>query len=245
MKIAFLGKGGSGKSTLSVAFARHAVAQGMSVLAIDADHNMDMTYGLGVESPTRFLGSDTGLIKRHVGVPENMSFRDASIAAEQSGVRFSIFPHDAFTQAVSTQVSENLTVMTAGPHTDIVRSGEHCSHSLAAPLKVYLPLLKLRSSQVVVIDERAGTDPVATGILKGVDIAFIVIEPTVQSVRVGKQISEELTRAEIRHEFVLNKYQGSDDLASAIPRAPVLCVAFTHTESSISSDMQKLSEAAV
>ena len=39
MKIAFAGKGGSGKTTLSSLFTRHLAAQGLSVVAIDADIN--------------------------------------------------------------------------------------------------------------------------------------------------------------------------------------------------------------
>src|ERR1700733_5163363 len=100
--------------------------------------------------------------------------------------------------------------MTAGPHTDRVRSQEACSHSLAAPLKVYLPLLRLNSNEVVVIDERAGTDPVATGILSGVDLAVIIREPTVNSSRVAEQIKHELELAGIRHLIVDNKKAGID-----------------------------------
>ena len=36
MKIAFAGKGGSGKTTLSSLFARHLAGQGLPVVAIDA-----------------------------------------------------------------------------------------------------------------------------------------------------------------------------------------------------------------
>ena len=89
-----------------------------------------------------------------------------------------------------------------------VRSQETCSHSLAAPLKVYLPLLRLNSNEAVVIDERAGTDPVATGILLGVDLAVIVEEPTVNSRRVAAQIQRELELAGVLHLIVNNKNEG-------------------------------------
>jgi cellulose biosynthesis protein BcsQ len=42
MKIAFAGKGGSGKTTLSSLFVRHLAAQGLPVVAIDADINQHL-----------------------------------------------------------------------------------------------------------------------------------------------------------------------------------------------------------
>ena len=46
MRVAFLGKGGSGKSTMATAFVQELRSRGMQVLAIDADHNMDLSYNL-------------------------------------------------------------------------------------------------------------------------------------------------------------------------------------------------------
>ena len=42
MKIAFAGKGGSGKTTLSSLFTRHLAALGLPVVAIDADINQHL-----------------------------------------------------------------------------------------------------------------------------------------------------------------------------------------------------------
>ena len=39
MKIAFAGKGGSGKTTLSSLFTRYLAAHGLPVVAVDADIN--------------------------------------------------------------------------------------------------------------------------------------------------------------------------------------------------------------
>lgn len=218
MIIAFLGKGGSGKSTMATAMVKHLVGRGKTTLAIDADHNMDLSYNLGA-SPSIFLGSDTYAIKRHVGVSDTASFLETRRVAEEKHITFSLSPADEFTRTVATELSPTLSLMTAGPHTDIVRSGEHCSHSLAAPLKVYLPLLKLKENQAVVIDERAGTDPVATGILRGVDLAVIVREPTVNSARVAEQIQNELTLAQVPHIVVENKIHGLETDARLMTQA--------------------------
>lgn len=213
MKIAFLGKGGSGKSTLSTALTRALVARGMRVLAIDADHNMDLSFNLGAD-PQRFLGSDPDAIKEYLGVARTESFGSARSQGEAAGIRFTLSPLDPFTASVATELSERLILMTAGPHTDRVRSQEACSHSLSAPLKAYLPLLSLNKEEAVVIDERAGTDPVATGILRGVDLAVIVREPTVHSARVADQIAAELQRAGVSYCIADNKVGGVEEDAA-------------------------------
>ncbi len=48
MKIAVCGKGGSGKSTISGALARHLARQGHKVVAMDADPNPNLGISLGV-----------------------------------------------------------------------------------------------------------------------------------------------------------------------------------------------------
>ena len=207
MKIAFLGKGGSGKSTMATAFVQHLRGRGMRVLAIDADHNMDLSYNLGAE-PTVFLGTDPDRIKEYVGATRQSTYQEALLTAKEKGIEFSLFPADAYTKTISIEAEDGLRLITAGPHTDRVRSQISCSHSLAAPLKIYLPLLKLNDNEAVVIDERAGTDPVATGILSGVDLAVVVQEPTINSRRVAKQITDELELAGVSYLLVDNKQDG-------------------------------------
>lgn len=215
MKIAFLGKGGSGKSTMSTGFAKTLHDRGYSVLAIDADHNMDLSYNLGAD-PQLFLGTNPEKIKEYVTGAPGGTYADALLIGQEKGFAFTLTPLDTYTESVSVLLSYRLRLITAGPHTDKVRSQEACSHSLAAPLKVYLPLLSLKDNEAVVIDERAGTDPVATGILAGVDLAVIVREDTINSRRVAEQIRAELEIANIPHVIVDNKQDGLEaDVARA------------------------------
>jgi CO dehydrogenase maturation factor len=52
MRIAVTGKGGSGKSTVSGALARHLARRGHKVVAVDADPNPNLGISLGVDRET-------------------------------------------------------------------------------------------------------------------------------------------------------------------------------------------------
>ncbi|MFE6527055.1 AAA family ATPase, partial [Streptomyces sp. NPDC057794] len=57
MRVAFVGKGGSGKTTLSALFSRHLARSGAPVLAVDGDINQHLAEALGpVERPAVPLG---------------------------------------------------------------------------------------------------------------------------------------------------------------------------------------------
>ena len=51
MRIAFVGKGGSGKTTTAAVFSRYLAAQGRPVVAIDADINQHLAVALGHDGP--------------------------------------------------------------------------------------------------------------------------------------------------------------------------------------------------
>ena len=51
MKIAIVGKGGSGKTTISATLARLFAQRGVAVLAIDGDPNPNLGVALGVAAP--------------------------------------------------------------------------------------------------------------------------------------------------------------------------------------------------
>src|SRR5882724_1999180 len=70
MRVAFVGKGGSGKTTLAGLFSRHLAAAGAAVWAIDADINQHLAAALGADPdraagwPT--LGEQLGEIKEYL-----------------------------------------------------------------------------------------------------------------------------------------------------------------------------------
>ncbi|MEV7614772.1 ATP-binding protein [Streptomyces sp. NPDC089799] len=70
MKIAFVGKGGSGKTTLSSLFIRHLAASGAPVVAVDADINQHLGAALGLTEQEAAalpaMGAHLPLIKEYL-----------------------------------------------------------------------------------------------------------------------------------------------------------------------------------
>src|ERR1700722_19896633 len=66
VKIAFAGKGGSGKTTLSSLFARHLAARGLPVVAVDADINQHLAEALGADREPPAMGAHLTEIKEHL-----------------------------------------------------------------------------------------------------------------------------------------------------------------------------------
>lgn len=215
MIIGFLGKGGSGKSTLSHLYTRYLLSKGKTVLAIDSDHNMDLTYNLGVDNDSfPYFGTDgTAFMLENFG-ENGMNYEThvySDLFRQSVHPEFSLSPEDKFTKKYSRQVSDKLKVMSSGPHNDIILHGNRCSHSLSTPLKVYLPFLKLREDESVVVDMIASSDAAATGIPTGFSFAIVSVEPTIHSVKAAEQIMEHLSFFNVPHGYVINKSTNKDE----------------------------------
>jgi CO dehydrogenase maturation factor len=207
MIIGFLGKGGSGKSTLSSNFVKYLASKELSVLAVDADHNMDLSFNLGAPETMNYIGQGLADVYDHIGVASAKEVFEK----EEADTFFSLSPTDPVTDKYSVVLTQGVRLMSAGPHTDKILYDVSCSHSLITPLKTYLPLLRLAENEFVVIDEKAGTDGVGTGVTTGFDMAVVVAEPTPHGIKAAKQIASILDFYKTPYVFALNKAEGPED----------------------------------
>jgi len=214
MIIGFLGKGGSGKSTLSTKVVKFlSQNKENTILAVDADYNMDLLHNLEAGDDLKFLGGDAKfLMKKVLGVDEKAMYADI-VLDKNNANKFSISNQDEFTKTHSKQININTHLMAVGPHSENVLNDKMCSHGLSALLKAYLPLLKINKNEYVIVDEKAGVDSVGTGIPTGFNMSIIVVEATVYGIKAAKQISDLLqNHYHIPFAYIVNKVKSDTDV---------------------------------
>lgn len=218
MIIGFMGKGGSGKSTASHRFAMWCAVEGMRVLAIDADHNMDLAARFGKTDKGNCFGGTVGEL---LTMAQTEKYEDIVTGKMLS---FGTNPQDTYTARYAHPVRERIALMVAGPHTETILAGKSCSHSLFTPLKAYLPLLAQEPDEMTVVDCTAGTDSPGTGIVTGFDLGVICAEPTIWSVKAANQIADILETYGTPYVFLGNKAEGKETAFASLKKTPIACV---------------------
>lgn len=208
MKIAFVGKGGAGKSTVSWLMSCFLADRGIRTLSIDADYNMDLTHNLGYtkESIPHRINQAEPDFYRYLGLSEKEYYVD--LPAKENLAHFSLEPMDWFTRKYAHEVAPNLNLMVAGMTPEEMLYGHRCGHAYVSSLKYYLPLLEKQKEDVVIIDSTAGTDLVSYGMYLGADAVIVVVEETPHSIGVHDQIKTICDEFKIPVFIVVNKYRG-------------------------------------
>jgi CO dehydrogenase maturation factor len=222
MKIAFVGKGGSGKTTLSSLFVRHLAATGAPVVAIDADINQHLGAALGLDEPEAAtlpaMGDRLPLIKDYLrGTNPRIASAETMIKTTPPGegsrllrVREDNPVYDACARPVELD-GGTVRLMVTGPFTD-ADLGVACYHSKTGAVELCLNHLVDGRDEYVVVDMTAGSDSFASGMFTRFDMTFLVAEPTRKGVSVYRQYKEYARDFGVELKVVGNKVHGPEDL---------------------------------
>ncbi|MGP3983036.1 nucleotide-binding protein [Streptomyces sp. KR80] len=219
MKIAFVGKGGSGKTTLSALFSRHLAASGCTVVAVDADINQHLGVALGLTDEEAeglpALGGRLTEIKEFLR-GNNPLIRSAAAMVKTTppgrGSRL-LRPNGA--DVIHRELSHDVTgvrLLAAGAFTE-EDLGVACYHSKVGAVELYLNHLVDLPGEYVVVDMTAGADSFASGLFTRFDLTFIVAEPTRKGVSVYRQYRDYAAEHGVALAVVGNKVTGPDDVA--------------------------------
>jgi CO dehydrogenase maturation factor len=223
MKIAFVGKGGSGKTTLSSLFIRHLAATGAPVMAVDADINQHLGAALGLDEPEAAalpaMGAHLPLIKDYLrGTNPRISGADTMIKTTPPGEGSRLLRvdednpvYEACARTVGFD-SGRARLMVTGPFTES-DLGVACYHSKVGAIELCLNHLVDGRDEFVVVDMTAGSDSFASGLFTRFDMTFLVAEPTRKGVAVYRQYKEYAADFDVALRVVGNKVQGPEDLA--------------------------------
>jgi CO dehydrogenase maturation factor len=222
MKIAFVGKGGSGKTTLSSLFIRHLAANEGPVVAVDADINQHLGAALGLDESEAAalpaMGAHLPLIKNYLrGSNPRIASAETMIKTTPPGggsrllrVQEDNPVYDACARTVHLDDGD-IRLMATGPFTES-DLGVACYHSKVGAVELCLNHLVDGPDEYVVVDMTAGSDSFASGMFTRFDMTFLVAEPTRKGVSVYRQYKEYARDFGVALRVVGNKVQGQDDV---------------------------------
>ena len=199
MKIATVGKGGSGKTTIAGVLARIFAERDQHILAIDGDPNpnLALTIGMSRDDADRITYIPSNLMKRVEGA-------DGVPTLELS------YSRDEIMDRFSHKAAEKVDLIVMGKPADgSAGSGCMCaSHRAVRGLITELTNI----GEHTITDMEAGLEHLKRGTARNVDLMLIVAEPYYRSLEAAMrthQLCAELAIPFIR--VVANKVRGDED----------------------------------
>jgi CO dehydrogenase maturation factor len=219
VKIAFVGKGGSGKTTLASLFLRHLGAARRPLLAVDADINQHLAGALGASEPETLalptLGEHLPLIKDYLrgGNPRIASVSEMvkTTPAGRGSRLLKVVDDNPIYDACVREV-DGVRLAVTGPFGE-ADLGVACYHSKVGAVELMLNHMVDDAGEYVVVDMTAGADSFASGLFTRFDVTFLVCEPTVRSIGVYRQYLGYAKDFGVKVAVVGNKISDDEDLA--------------------------------
>jgi len=161
MKIAIAGKGGVGKTFVSATLSRLLARDGYSVLAVDADPNLNLGYSLGVAYDVANeivpISDNEALVKEKTGVsPE-----------EALGSMFNMNPRvNDIVDRFGVNAPDDVKLLVMGT---VKGGGTGCMCGANAMLRVLLQHMLIQRGEILVMDMVAGLEHLGRGTARRMD----------------------------------------------------------------------------
>ncbi len=210
MRISFLGKGGSGKTTTTAAFVKYLAGKYDHILAIDADLNVHLQKALQMDGKAQKMGNLFEEVTTYLKGDRQLDTEFIGTTPPSLKSQF-ILPkfNDPFLQKYILY-QDNISLLTVGSyeHADL---GSTCYHGKLMVLEAIFHHLLDTSQDWVIADATAGVDNLGTSLFFAYDINIFVVEPTLKSIQVFKDFLKFSNRLGLKTMCVINKYETEDE----------------------------------
>ncbi len=208
MKILICGKGGCGKSTIVALLAREMAIRKSKVLVIDNDEsNIGLHSRLGMQKPEDFMNYFGG---------KKLLFEKTKELKDKW--RLDDLPRDYLAR------KGNIQLLSMGK---IYQFGEGCACPINALSSKFLEILDLGDEEFLIADTDAGIEHFGRGVEKGIDILFVVIDPSRESILLAEKISELGQQVNKPVYYILNRVTDQETeefLLNSIDRDKVIAI---------------------
>lgn len=195
MKVILSGKGGSGKSTVSVLVARALARKSYRVLLIDADEsNLGLHRLLGVDPPRVIMDSLGG----------KKGFRERR-KDPLTGQRHPVFkPDTPWTGLGEECVSEKDGVFLASVG-KIHEAGEGCACPIGVLSRELFSRIQIGEKDIVLIDTAAGIEHFGRSFGNHVDLIVGILDPSYESLLLSEKMDGMAKKEGLAIRFILNR----------------------------------------
>ena len=196
MKILISGKGGSGKSTISVLLAKALKSAGHPVLLIDADEsNLSLHRLLGAPAPENLMKKMGG----REGVREKLPRSKAAPADDRLFAKD--LSLDDLPESTLTGI-DGIKLLVMGK---IEHFGEGCACLIGSLSRTLLSKLQEKDHTYVIIDAEAGIEHFGRRVDAACDLIIGVVDPTHESFSMATRMAQMAAAAGVDIRYVLNK----------------------------------------
>jgi len=199
VKIAIVGKGGSGKTTLAATLSRLLARRGFSVVAIDGDPNPNLGMALGVASPKLAAQHSLprSILEEHADASGKSHIVGLAESMQTINAEHGVPAPDGVTLLMNVQLEHGGGGCLCGEHITV---------------RDMLGHLVEQEGQFTILDMEASVEHMGRGTPRYADVLLMVTEPYYRSLETTGRLAPLARDIEVNQMYVVaNKVRGSRD----------------------------------